>query len=241
MYIDNKIREEIRQNESRITRINNMLITPSQNNMTREKEEMLKAELKFLYASQTKIYNDLGEKYNKNDNTAIDYQKLAEDLNKTTSDKLIIRVGTYDGEYYVGDGKFESIQGELFIKTNSDTLFRVVSHDSRIVDNFDVIGSDATITPISELHEDEKITFDEVDVTNKTSLRRYFPNDRIGVEMFEAVQSLPVRFREDALEVFCDAEDREMWSLGTVEQTWGYFLSEIVEEMTEEEKEIYGF
>ena len=61
MYIDNKIREEIRQNESRITRINNMLVSPNQNNMTKEKEEMLKAELKFLYKSQTKIYNDLSE------------------------------------------------------------------------------------------------------------------------------------------------------------------------------------
>lgn len=172
---------------------------------------------------------------------AINYQKLAEDLNKTTSDKLIIRVGTYDGEYYVGDGKFETIQGELFIKTNSDTLFRVVSHDSRIVDNFDVIGSDATITPISELHEDEKITFDEVDVTNKTSLRRYFPKDEIGVEMFECVQSVPVRFRKDALDLFYDIDDRELWTLGMVDETWTSFLAEVVEEMSEEEKEQYGF
>ena len=59
MYIDNRIREELRQNESRITRINNMLITPLQNNMTDEKEAMLKAELEFLYKSQEKIYKDL--------------------------------------------------------------------------------------------------------------------------------------------------------------------------------------
>ena len=59
MYVNNKIREELRQNESRITRINNMLITPLQNNMTDEKEAMLKAELEFLYKSQEKIYKDL--------------------------------------------------------------------------------------------------------------------------------------------------------------------------------------
>lgn len=59
IYIDNRIREELRQNESRITRINNMLITPLQNNMTDEKEAMLKAELEFLYKSQEKIYKDL--------------------------------------------------------------------------------------------------------------------------------------------------------------------------------------
>ena len=57
IYIDNRIREELRQNESRITRINNMLITPLQNNMTDEKEAMLKAELEFLYKSQEKIFN----------------------------------------------------------------------------------------------------------------------------------------------------------------------------------------
>ena len=59
IYIDNRIIEELRQNESRITRINNMLITPLQNNMTDEKEAMLKAELEFLYKSQEKIYKDL--------------------------------------------------------------------------------------------------------------------------------------------------------------------------------------
>lgn len=59
IYIDNRIREELRQNESRITRINNMLITPLQNNMTDEKEAMLKAELEFLYKSKEKIYKDL--------------------------------------------------------------------------------------------------------------------------------------------------------------------------------------
>ena len=38
-----------------------MFATPLQNNMTKEKEEMLKAELEFLYKSNTKIYQDLSE------------------------------------------------------------------------------------------------------------------------------------------------------------------------------------
>ena len=61
MYIDNKTRQEMRSNESRISRINNILVTPSQNDMTKEKEQMLKAELKFLYKRQTKIYEQLCE------------------------------------------------------------------------------------------------------------------------------------------------------------------------------------
>lgn len=67
MYVNNKIREELRQNESKIIRINNMLITPLQNNMTNEKEAMLKAELKFLYKSQEKIYQDLTKQLDKRD------------------------------------------------------------------------------------------------------------------------------------------------------------------------------
>ena len=133
------------------------------------------------------------------------------------------------------------IDGELFIMTNSHNIFRVVSDDSSIVDDFDVIGSDATITPLNETEENESITYDEVDVGNKEHLRRYFPKDEIGIEMFECVQSVPVKFRKDALEVFCDAENREMWTLGTVDKAWSYFLDEIVQEMTEEEKEQYGF
>ena len=66
MYIDNKTREELRKNESRITKINNMLNTPLQNNMTNEKEAMLKAELEFLYKSQKKIYKELTKKLDEN-------------------------------------------------------------------------------------------------------------------------------------------------------------------------------
>lgn len=61
MYIDNRITEKLRKNDSRISRLNNMLASPLQNNMTEEKEEMIKAELEFLYKSQTKIYKDLSK------------------------------------------------------------------------------------------------------------------------------------------------------------------------------------
>ena len=51
----------------------------------------------------------------------IDFQKLGEVLNEVVvDDELIIRVGRY---------KSEKITGELFIRTNSDNIFRVVSDD----------------------------------------------------------------------------------------------------------------
>ena len=172
----------------------------------------------------------------------IDFQKLAEDLNETCVDKLIIRVGRYIGDYHIGNGEFERITGELFIMTNSYNLFRVVSDDSSIVDEFDIIGSDAIVTPLNKNLENSAICRDEVDVSDKSSLRRYFnTNDEIEKEMFECVQSVPIRFREDALDIFCCKEDREMWNLNTIDKSWSYFLEDIINEMTADEKEKYGF
>lgn len=171
----------------------------------------------------------------------MDFQKLGEQLNECTNDEYIIRVGRYDGDYHLGNGEFKRITGEFFIKTNSDTIFRVVSDDSSIVDDFDVIGSDATITPIDKNFENGYINWNDVDVSNKSSLRAYFPNDEIGKEMFECVQSVPVRFRKDAIDVFCDFDDREMWDMHTVDKAWTYFLEDIIGEMTDEEKKKYNF
>lgn len=171
----------------------------------------------------------------------IDFQKLAEDLNECVNDKLIIRVGRYEGDFHVGDGEFERITGELYIKTNSDTLFRAVSDDSRIVDDFDIIGNDAIVVPIDKEFENSQISYDEVDINDKSSLRAYFPKDEEGIEMFECVQSVPPRFRQDALDVFDFAEDREMWDMRTIDKAWDYFLEDILLEMTKEEIKEYGF
>ena len=171
----------------------------------------------------------------------VDFQKLGEWLNECTNERLIIRVGRYDGDYHLGNGEFKRITGEIFIMTNSYNLFRVVSDDSSIVDEFDVIGSDAIITPISQTIENDTITLNEVDVSNKASLRAYFPKDEIGIEMFECTQSVPVRFREDALDLFDEPFNRERWDFKSVSKSWSYFLEDILQEMTKEEKKQYGF
>lgn len=179
-----------------------------------------------------------------NGNRKINFQRLGEDLNECVNDKLIIRVGRYDGNYYDEDKTFKRIKGEFFIKTNYDTIFRVVSDDSSIIDDFDIIDSNAIITPINK--EIENSISYTVDVSNKESLRAYFPNDKVGIEMFECVQSLPVRFRQDAVDTFDSFFDsngivKETWNLKDVSKTWTYFLENIIQDMTDEEQRIYGF
>lgn len=107
----------------------------------------------------------------------IDFQKLGEILNKCVNEKMFIRVGRYEGDYHLGNGQFKKIKGELFIKTNSDTIFRVVSDDSSIFDDFDIIGSDAIVTPINK-----KIKYEEIDINGKSSLRTWFPKTEEGIK-----------------------------------------------------------
>ena len=59
--------------------------------------------------------------------------------------------------------------------------------------------------------------------------------------MFECVQSVPPRFRKDALDLFDCADDEDMWNLNTIDEAWCYFLEDIIPEMNKEEKEKYGF
>ena len=166
----------------------------------------------------------------------IDITKLAEALNEVCNEEYIIRVGRYVGDYHLGDGQFKQITGDLFIKTNSDTLFRVVSDDSSIVDDFDIIGSDAIVTKIDKGLENNPISYNDIDITNKSSLRSYFGRDEIGIEKFEMVQSVPIRFREDAIVTVDEAED-----IRTLNKSWDMFLDNIFEEFTEEELEEYHF
>lgn len=160
----------------------------------------------------------------------IDIQKFAEMLNELCNDQYIIRVGRYTGDYHLGDGNFKQITGDLFIKVNSDTLFRVVSDDSSIVDDFDIIGSDAIVTKIDKELENNQINCKNIDITNKSSLRSYFGRDAMGIEKFEMVQSLPVRFREDAIVTIDNAQD-----IRTLNKSWDMFLDNILEELTDEE------
>lgn len=80
-----------------------------------------------------------------------------------------------------------------------------------------------------------------VNVESITELELYFPDDEIGKEMFECVQSVPPRFREDALDLFFDPDDRDVWDWRTVDKAWSYFLDDILNEMTEAEMRIYNF
>ena len=159
--------------------------------------------------------------------------KIAETLNEICNNQYIIRVGRYTGDYHLGDGNFKQITGELFIKTDSDTLFRVISDDSTIIDDFDIIGSDAIVTKIDKELENNPTNYIDVDVANKSSLRSYFNKD---VEKFEMVQSVPIRFREDAIDVVDEAEDKR-----TLNKAWDMFLDTILAEFTEEELREYHF
>lgn len=163
----------------------------------------------------------------------INFQKLGEVLNEVVvDDKLIIRVGRY---------KSDKIIGELFIKTNSDSIFRVVSDDSSLVYDFNMIEDDAIVNPIDKDFENTPISYDEVNIHNKSSLRAYFGKSNIGIEMFEYVQSVPPRFRKDALDVFSDKDDLNIWNSRTIDIAWMGFLEEIIREMTDEEKQLYHF
>lgn len=162
--------------------------------------------------------------------------KIAETLNEICNNQYIIRVGRYTGDYHLGDGNFKQITGELFIKTDSDTLFRVVSDNSAIIDDFDVIGSDAIVTKIDKELENNPTDYINIDVANKSSLRSYFGKDETEVEKFEMVQSVPIRFREDAIDVVDKAEDER-----TLNKAWDMFLDTILAEFTEEELREYHF
>lgn len=59
MYVSNSVRQELRDIEKECVRINNVLATPSQNNVTEEKEKALRAKLKYLYLKEERIYNRL--------------------------------------------------------------------------------------------------------------------------------------------------------------------------------------
>lgn len=159
------------------------------------------------------------------------FQELGEKLNKYTNDEMFIRIGRYESE---------EITGELFVKTNSDTIFRVFSDDSSKGKDFNIIPDEAIVTPVDKELENSEIKYEEIDINNKSSLRAWFPKTEEGIEMFECVQSVPPRFRDDALDLFHSPND-DMWDMYTIDKSWTYFLEDILNEMTEEEMEIYGF
>ncbi len=71
--------------------------------------------------------------------------KIIEVLEEVTKEKISFRIGFYEGEYYLGDDKFITIKGELYIRANHSTLFSVYDNEQLIEDNFDIIESGAKI------------------------------------------------------------------------------------------------
>ena len=104
------------------------------------------------------------------------FQELGEKLNEYTNDEMFIRIGRYESE---------EITGELFVKTNSDTIFRVFSDDSSKGKDFNIIPDEAIVTPVDKELENSEIKYEEIDINNKSSLRAWFPKTEEGIEMFE--------------------------------------------------------
>lgn len=165
-------------------------------------------------------------------------ETLAECLNDMTTNKHLIYVGRYKGEYYCGDGEYKDIIGDIYIKVNSDTLFKVVSDDG-IIDDFDILSYNDTIIPAKDIEDANTYLLESwVEILDDKALRRIFSDDKIGEEMFKCIQSIPNRFRADALDIFHDRDNKEMWnSIKTVNKAYEYFLSDIIDEMTTEEKQ----
>lgn len=165
-------------------------------------------------------------------------ETLAKCLNDTTINQHLIYIGRYKGEYYCGDGEYKDIIGDIYIRINYDTLFRVVSDDG-IIDDFDILSYNATIMPAKDIESADVYLLESwVEILDSKALRRIFSDDEIGEEMFKCIQSIPNRFRADALDVFHDRDNKEMWnSIKTVNKAYEYFLSDIIDEMTTEEKQ----
>lgn len=69
---------------------------------------------------------------------------LMEEVEKRTDKKIEIKIGKYSGEYYLGDGKYTTIHGDLLMRANYPTLFKI--EDGDIVDEFDIVEDNAIIS-----------------------------------------------------------------------------------------------
>ena len=67
-------------------------------------------------------------------------------------------------------------------------------------------------------------------------IKKMLSDDEIGQEKFECIQSVPPRFRSDAFDCLEYSED-----IKTMDKSWCYFLDDIIQEMTDEERIKYGF
>lgn len=73
--------------------------------------------------------------------------EVIQKIEETTLDKISFKIGQYIGQYPLDCANDEwcTITGDIYIRANYDTLFEVVDTNLGIVDNFDVIGSEAIV------------------------------------------------------------------------------------------------
>lgn len=75
-----------------------------------------------------------------------------------------------------------------------------------------------------------------MDYPTLEEIKKYLPNNEIGNEKFECIQSVPPRFRDDAYYALEYCEDFK-----TINKSWSYFIEDIFSEMTMDEKIEYEF
>ena len=75
-----------------------------------------------------------------------------------------------------------------------------------------------------------------MDYPTLEEIKKYLPNNEIGNEKFECIQSVPPRFRDDAYYALEYCEDFK-----TIDKSWSYFIEDIFSEMTMDEKIEYEF
>lgn len=79
-----------------------------------------------------------------NDDLINDLYNIADKLENITDDKIDIKIGTMTEKYWNGTD-YITIKGNLFLKINQDTVFKLIDDKKGIVDNFDVPSSDGNI------------------------------------------------------------------------------------------------
>lgn len=85
-----------------------------------------------------KRYIDMINRKKKYVDTMRYLEDLCEELEALTNNKMTFKIGTFEGEYYLGNEEWDTIKGDLYIKINQDTIFQVKDELNQVAD-FDVL------------------------------------------------------------------------------------------------------
>ena len=72
-------------------------------------------------------------------------ENYAQEIEEQIETPLHMRVGTFKGEYYIGDGEYVQIEGGLFITTHAGNLFTVYDQKQGITATFDILDDNDII------------------------------------------------------------------------------------------------